>query len=79
VKLAVNDELPYYAVIFTSRRTPRDEGYAETAKRMEELSATAPGFLGIHSARGEDGFGITVSYWKSLEDIHRWKSNLSHP
>lgn len=61
--LARLPEPPYYAVIFSSRRTPGDNGYAETAARMEELAATMPGFLGVESARGEDGFGITVAYW----------------
>jgi hypothetical protein len=26
-------------------------------------------FLGVQSVRGDGGLGITVSYWKSLEDI----------
>ncbi len=66
---------PYYAAIFTSRRSggPGD-GYAEMAQRMEELAARQPGYLGIEHARGEDGLGITVSYWRSLEDIRAWKA-----
>src|SRR5690242_19442500 len=67
---------PYYAVIFTSLRTEDDNGYAETAQRMEELSAQYPGFLGLESARSE--VGITVSYWSSLEAIKNWKENLEH-
>lgn len=31
-------EPPYYAVIFTSTRTPGDSGYAEMATRMVELA-----------------------------------------
>jgi heme-degrading monooxygenase HmoA len=42
-------EPPYYAVIFSSRRT-----------------------------RGEDGFGITVSYWSTAESIARWKQDAEH-
>lgn len=67
---------PYYAVIFTSLKTEDDIGYAETAKRMEELSSQYPGFLGIESARSE--LGITVSYWSSLEAIKSWKQNAEH-
>jgi heme-degrading monooxygenase HmoA len=67
IKIATTPTPPYYAVIFTSLRTEGDNGYAETAKRMEELSAQYPGFLGIESARSE--VGITVCYWSSLEAI----------
>lgn len=67
---------PYYAVIFTSLRTEGDNGYAEMAKRMEEMASAQPGFLGMESAR--DGLGITVSYWQSLEAIADWKSNSDH-
>ena len=70
---------PYYAVIFTSRRTAVDApGYAEMAGRMEELAAAQPGFLGVESARGEDGVGITVSYWANLEAIRSWREHFEH-
>jgi heme-degrading monooxygenase HmoA len=78
MKKLLNSELPYYAVIFISKKYFNDDGYSEMAKRMEALSASEPGFLGIQSVRGEDGLGITVSYWKSLEDIRKWKSHLDH-
>ncbi len=67
---------PYYAAIFTSHRTPDDNGYGEIALRMEELAAQQPGFLGVEAAREE--LGITVSYWSSLEAIKNWKANDEH-
>ncbi len=67
---------PYYAVIFTSLRTPGDDGYAAMAGRMVALAAQQPGFLGVESAR--DGLGITVSYWADLESIAAWKANAEH-
>ncbi len=67
---------PYYAVIFTSLRTPGDGGYAEMAVEMEELARKQPGFLDFESAR--DGLGISISYWESLEDIANWKAQLDH-
>ena len=70
-------EPPYWAVIFTSHKTG-DEGYAQTSARMEELARQQPGFLGIESARGEDGIGITVSYWKDPESIRAWKASHRH-
>ena len=69
---------PYYAVIFTSTRTGASEDYEITAERMLELGSKEEGFLGIESARDAEGNGITVSYWRSLEDIKRWKSNAEH-
>ena len=69
---------PYYAVIFSSLRTDGDKGYARMAERMAELAARQPGYLGAESARGQDGFGITVSYWSSAQDIARWKADVEH-
>ncbi len=74
--IANTPEPPYYAVIFTSERTNVDEGYAAMAERMLALARTQPGFLGVESAR--DGVGITVSYWRDLESIRQWKSDLEH-
>ena len=68
--------LPYYAVIFTSKRTEIDENYSEMAMKMVELAQLQESFLGVESARNE--IGITVSYWKTLEDIKNWKQNLNH-
>jgi heme-degrading monooxygenase HmoA len=69
---------PYYVVIFSSLRTSGDNGYGQMAERMVELASLQPSFLGVESARGEDGFGITVSYWASAEAVADWKANLEH-
>ena len=66
------------AVIFTSRLRDPAPGYEETARRLARLVRTMPGFLGMESVRGADGFGITVSYWRSEEDIARWKAHPEH-
>jgi len=75
-KFAKTPEPPYYAVIFSSIR--RDDGYAQVAERMVDLASQQPGFLGVESVRGTDGFGITVSYWTSEEAIAAWKANVEH-
>ncbi|MDV7137837.1 antibiotic biosynthesis monooxygenase [Maribacter sp. TH_r10] len=67
---------PYYAVIFTNKRTEGENGYAEMAQKMEDLARKQTGFLGFESARDE--IGISVSYWESLEDILKWKTNTEH-
>ncbi|MDR7297045.1 heme-degrading monooxygenase HmoA [Pelomonas aquatica] len=69
---------PYYAVIFTSQRTPGDQGYGDMADRMVALAAGQPGYLGVESARGDDGLGITVSYWRGPEDIAAWRRHAEH-
>jgi heme-degrading monooxygenase HmoA len=70
---------PYWAVIFTSLRSPVDDaGYAQTADHMEALAAQVPGYLGIESARGAEGLGITVSYWASEEAIAAWRHQADH-
>ena len=70
---------PYYAVIFTSLRTPGDEaGYGATADRMVELAAQQPGYLGVESVRGADGVGITVSYWETEAHIAAWRAHAEH-
>ena len=71
-------EPPYYAVIFTSRRTADDHGYNAMANRMEALGSSYDGFLGLESARGADGVGITVSYWRDEAAIRAWKHDAEH-
>jgi heme-degrading monooxygenase HmoA len=74
--IAKTPEPPYYAVIFSSLRTEEIEGYAEMADLLVELASMQEGFMGIESARNE--LGITVSYWKDLESIRKWKQHTDH-
>ena len=67
---------PYYAVIFTSEQTKELSGYSDMSDRMVALAKEQAGFLGIESAREE--IGITVSYWRDLESIRKWKMNTEH-
>lgn len=69
---------PYYAVIFSSQRSAEDPDYDRMAEHMVKLASQQPGFLGVESTRGADGFGITVSYWSSAEAITAWKANTEH-
>jgi heme-degrading monooxygenase HmoA len=69
---------PYFAVIFTSKMSLDDVGYGKMAQRMEELAAEQKGFLGVESARGADGVGITVSYWRDEAAIRAWKGQSEH-
>jgi heme-degrading monooxygenase HmoA len=73
---------PYYAVIFSSQRTSNkdkgDAGYDAMGERMTQLAKAQPGYLGVESVRGADGFGLTVSYWDSEANIAAWKRNAEH-
>ena len=69
-------KLPYYAVIFTSSISKQDEDYNKVSRRMIELANDQSGFIGFESARNE--IGISVSYWKDLESIKKWKENIEH-
>ncbi|MDP3070693.1 MAG: antibiotic biosynthesis monooxygenase [Opitutaceae bacterium] len=70
---------PYYAVIFTSKRATDDgHAYGAVAQRMVDLGSRYDGFLGIESARGTDGIGLTVSYWRDEAAILAWKRDTEH-
>lgn len=74
--IAQTPEPPYIAVIFTSVRTKVADGYESMADLMVELASEQDGFLGMESARNE--VGITVSYWRDLESVKRWKQHADH-
>lgn len=76
--IARTPEPPYIAVIFSSQRTAGDAGYDKTADRMLKLAALQPGFLGVETARGADGFGLTVSYWADEASAAAWKRHAEH-
>ena len=69
----------YYAVIFSSTLADDAEGYGAMAARMVALAKEQDGFLGVESAsRTSEGFGITVSYWRDLESIRKWRAQSEH-
>ena len=69
---------PYYVVTFASQRTEGDHGYGAMADEMVALAAKQPGYLGVESARGADGFGITNSFWADEASIRAWKAEVDH-
>jgi len=74
--IAKTPKPPYYAVIFSSIRTEGNQGYNEMADLMIQLASKQEGFLGIESARNE--LGVTVSYWRDLDSIRKWKQHSDH-
>lgn len=74
-----DDRTGQVAVIFASHRTEADDaGYAAAAKAMDALAARQPGYRGVESARGPDGFGITVSYWADEASAVAWRGHAEH-
>ncbi|NQU34221.1 MAG: antibiotic biosynthesis monooxygenase [Bacteroidetes bacterium] len=76
VMIAQTPSPPYYAVIFSNVISDIDIGYEEMATKMMKLASEQDGFLGVETAREE--LGITVSYWRDLESIKKWKENSEH-
>ncbi|SEL62618.1 Heme-degrading monooxygenase HmoA [Sphingomonas palmae] len=67
------------AVIFVAWRSGADQpGYAAAAAAMDTLAAQQPGFCGMDAARGNDGFGITVSYWADEASAVAWRAHPDH-
>ena len=79
---AISDQMPpkgAIAVIFVSMRRDEDEGgYQAAARHMVDLARHMPGFLGMDSARGHDGLGVTVSYWADEASALAWRANAEH-
>lgn len=76
IMIAKTPEPPYYTVIFTSTLVEAVDGYFEMNAKMKELVTKQDGFIGLDGLRAE--IGITVSYWKDLESIKKWKANAEH-
>jgi len=48
------------------------------AEKMAALAAQQPGYLGWRAARGADGLGLTISYWRDEASIVAWKRDTEH-
>ena len=69
----------YFAAIFTTQRSQSGEDvYEIMTSRMVALAQQQQGFLGLESVRGDDGIGITVSYWTDREAIQNWGRQAEH-
>ena len=69
---------PYFTVVFTSQRTRVEEGYTEMNDSLWNDAQKLGGFLGSESLRNEDGFGVTVLYFKDMETIQEWSKYQKH-
>ena len=80
-RFASQPQPPYYAVVFTSQRVHggrEDYGYGAMARKMDKLATQQKGYIGHESARDDEGFGITVSYWMDEASLLAWKELAAH-
>lgn len=66
-----------YAVIFRAKVAEMDEEYSRTAERMRQLAIEKYGCTGFTSVT-EDDEEISISYWKTQEQIKAWKNDAEH-
>ncbi|MDH5784135.1 MAG: hypothetical protein OEZ16_00835 [Chromatiales bacterium] len=66
-----------YAVIFRAEINIIDESYTDTAIRMRGLAKTRYGCTEFISFL-EDNQELSISYWKSEEQIAAWKNDPEH-
>ena len=69
---------PYFAVIFTSKKSSDTQGYALMADKMAALSAEQTGFLGMTHATTDEGESVTTCYWQDEAAILNWKHHPEH-
>lgn len=67
----------YYAVIFSSTKEEKREGYDEMDELTMTLAQQQEGFLGYESVSNGNK-GIFISYWQSKEAIEAWRINATH-
>lgn len=71
---------PYYAVIFTSKHKDMSpevaDEYLQLGGKMVELAKQQDGFIRVDSVH--ENLGITISYWKDVESIRKWKLQADH-
>ena len=66
-----------YAVIFRAEISDIDEEYLKIAKRLRELALSKYGCIDF-VALTEGNNEIAISYWKTKEEIEKWKNDPEH-
>ena len=66
-----------YAVIFSAKIAKIDNQYTQIAKRMRQLAIEKYGCTEFTSVF-ENNEEISISYWKTQEQIKNWKKDAEH-
>ncbi len=64
-------------VLFQAEIREVDTDYIRTSRRLRQLARDKYGCLGIVAVT-EGTRELAVSYWRSLEDLRRWKADPEH-
>lgn len=68
-----------YAVIFkTFRDLPVPKEYIDINLKLQADVKAIDGFLGVESIGNDQGYGLSISYWNSLDSIKEWKAKALH-
>lgn len=71
-----NDKIKY-AVIFRAEINMLDSRYSEMAAQMRDLAINEYGCAEF-AAVTEGKYEIAISYWRSLNQIQKWKQDARH-
>ena len=66
-----------YAVIFRAKIDKIDKQYTQIAERMRQLTFEKYGCIELTSVTENDE-EISISYWKTQEQIKNWKEDAEH-
>jgi Uncharacterized enzyme involved in biosynthesis of extracellular polysaccharides len=67
-----------YVVVFKGRIKPEVPGYYELADELEQMAMDGFGCVARENFRNPNREGVSLSYWKSLDDIKAWKEAARH-
>ncbi len=74
--LADNLVPPYYAAIIENEQHTDANEPINATDHMVTTAVRRPGFLGLETARAEDGRPLTVCYWRDMSDIDGWRAEV---
>lgn len=66
-----------YMVVFKAKVKTIDNEYVSLVSNLRELAFTKYNCVDFIST-GDDALEITISYWKSMNDILNWKKDIYH-
>ena len=68
-----------FAVIFkTFRDLPVPQDYLDINLELQEKVKEIDGFIGVESVGNDRGYGLSISYWSSIESIKEWRNLALH-
>lgn len=63
---------------FIFKQTTADTAFHDLNDRIRDIALSAEGFLGRKAWQGENGMEAVVYYWRSMEDLDRFRKDATH-